>query len=393
MGTDHTSTASTTGDETSRLLTRTAVIVVSYGSPGLLESNLAQVCQNVPEARYVLVDSFSTSEVREETLAMAREHDWVVETPETNVGFGGGVNLGAARARAEGAEILLLLNPDATISRANLIRLVSRVQAEPLTLVAPVLTDSEGHVVADRTVVCLADGSMRSPRSSRPIPPGGTRPWLSGACLALSTRLFEAAGGFDERYFLYWEDVDFCARVLGAGGALMLARGATAVHDEGGTQASSTTPDQGRAKSDTYYYYNTRNRLLYAALQLERAEQRRWAATSAAAAREIVLRGGKRQLLNSRSSLRAAWAGTRDGLHLLRQVRRGESPAEGVPLIREDSDNSGAGESSKASKNSGDGESSRAGESRDAGWPEGPEGPEGPAGAASTQSPDSPESP
>ena len=134
-------------------------------------------------------------------------------------------------------------------------------------------------------------------------------------------------------------------------------------------------------------------RLEFADVQLERAEQRRWAATSAAAAREIVLRGGKRQLLNSRSSLRAAWAGTRDGLHLLRQVRRGESPAEGVPLIREDSDNSGAGESSKASKNSGDGESSRAGESRDAGWPEGPEGPEGPAGAASTQSPDSPESP
>jgi len=142
MGTDHTSTASTTGDETSRLLTRTAVIVVSYGSPGLLESNLAQVCQNVPEARYVVVDSFSTSEVREETLAMAREHDWVVETPETNVGFGGGVNLGAARARAEGAEILLLLNPDAAISRENLIRLVSRVQAEPLTLVAPAPTDT-----------------------------------------------------------------------------------------------------------------------------------------------------------------------------------------------------------------------------------------------------------
>lgn len=387
MGTDHTSTTSTAGEETSRLLARTAVVVVSYNSSELLKTNLARVCQDVPEARFVVVDNLSTPQVREATLALGREHGWSVETPETNTGFGGGINLGVARARAEGAEVLLLLNPDAVISRENLIRLVSRAQAEPLTLVAPVLTSSEGSIVADRTVVCLADGSMRSPRSTRPIPPGGTRPWLSGACLALSTRLFEAAGGFDERYFLYWEDVDFCARVLGAGGALMLARGATAVHDEGGTQASSTTPDQGRAKSDTYYYYNTRNRLLYAALQLERAEQRRWAATSAAAAREIVLRGGKRQLLNSRSSLRAAWAGTRDGLHLLRQVRRGESPAEGVPLIREDSDNSGAGESSKASKNS------RAGESRDAGWPEGPEGPEGPAGAASTQSPDSPESP
>ena len=114
----------------------------------------------------------------------------------------------------------------------------------------------------------------------------------------------------------------------------MLARGAAAVHDEGGTQADQTASDGRRAKSDTYYYYNARNRLLYAALQLDRAEQRRWAATSAAAAREIVLRGGRRQLLSSRSSLRAAWAGTRDGLRLLRRIQRGEPPAEGVPLTR-----------------------------------------------------------
>ena len=292
MGSDHTSTTPATGGETSRLLERTAVIVVSYGSPELLKSNLAQISQEVPEARIVVVDSFSTPEMREATIALADEHGWLVELPETNTGFGGGMNLGAARARTEGAEILLLLNPDAIISRESLIRLVSRVRAEPLTLVAPVLTNSEGRIVADRTVVCLADGSMRSPRSTRPIPPGGTRPWLSGACLALSTRLLEATGG---------------------------------------TQDGTGT---GRAKSDTYYYYNARNRLLYAALRLGRSEQRRWAATSAAAAREIVLRGGRRQLLGSRSSLRATWAGTRDGLRLLRRCQHGDPPAEGVPLTR-----------------------------------------------------------
>ena len=282
MGSDHTSTTPATGGETSRLLERTAVIVVSYGSPELLKSNLAQISQEVPEARIVVVDSFSTPEMREATIALADEHGWLVELPETNTGFGGGMNLGAARARTEGAEILLLLNPDAIISRESLIRLVSRVRAEPLTLVAPVLTNSEGRIVADRTVVCLADGSMRSPRSTRPIPPGGTRPWLSGACLALSTRLFEVTGGFDERYFLYWEDVDFCARVLDVGGALMLARGAAAVHDEGGTHSEaqgshdSQDSEQGnRSKSDIYYYYNVRNRLLYAGLHLDRATQRR----------------------------------------------------------------------------------------------------------------------
>ena len=196
---------------------------------------------------------------------------------------------------------------------------------------APVLTDSEGRVVADRAVVCLADGSMRSPRSTRPIPPGGTHPWLSGACLALSTRLFEAVGGFDERYFLYWEDVDFSRRVVSSGGALVLAREAVAVHDEGGTQRDGDA-DAGPAKSDAYYYYNIRNRLLYAALHLDAAARRRWAATAPAAARAIVLRGGRRQLLHSRSSLRAAWAGTRDGLRLMRRCARGELPGPDTPI-------------------------------------------------------------
>ena len=62
MGSDHTSTTPATGGETSRLLERTAVIVVSYGSPELLKSNLAQISQEVPEARIVVVDSFSRCE-------------------------------------------------------------------------------------------------------------------------------------------------------------------------------------------------------------------------------------------------------------------------------------------------------------------------------------------
>ena len=74
MGSDHTSTTPATGGETSRLLERTAVIVVSYGSPELLKSNLAQISQEVPEARIVVVDSFSTPEMREATIALADEH-------------------------------------------------------------------------------------------------------------------------------------------------------------------------------------------------------------------------------------------------------------------------------------------------------------------------------
>ena len=300
------------------LLSRTAVVVVSYDSAALLERTLARVAEDSPEARIVVVDNYSTPTAREELVALASSHGWEAVLPETNTGFGGGMNLGAARARELGADLLVLLNPDAVIARADLI--------------------SSGRIVSDGIVVCLADGSMRSRRSPRPIPPGGTQPWLSGACLALSTDLFEATGGFDARYFLYWEDVDFSARVLAVGGSLDLARDAVAVHDEGGTHSGSAESgdgeQEGRAKSDIYYYYNVRNRLLYAGLHLDRSAQRRWVATAGRAAREIVLRGGRRQLLHTRRPLITAAQATRDGLRLLQAARRGELPDIDQPLIR-----------------------------------------------------------
>ena len=135
--------------------------------------------------------------------------------------------------------------------------------------------------------------------------------------------------------------MDFSARVLAAGGSLDLARGAVAVHDEGGTHSeaqgshdSQDSEQEDRSKSDIYYYYNVRNRLLYAGLHLDRATQRRWVATAGRAAREIVLRGGRRQLLRTQRPLITAAQATHDGLRLLRAARRGELPDVDEPLIR-----------------------------------------------------------
>ncbi|WP_010613865.1 glycosyltransferase family 2 protein, partial [Actinomyces oris] len=104
------------------LLSRTAVIVVSYDSAKLLERTLAHVAEDSPEARIIVVDNYSTPAAREELVALASSRGWEAVLPETNTGFGGGMNLGAARARELGADLLVLLNPDAVIARADLIR-------------------------------------------------------------------------------------------------------------------------------------------------------------------------------------------------------------------------------------------------------------------------------
>ena len=101
----------------------------------------------------------------------------------------------------------------------------------------------------------------------------------------------------------------------GAGGELRVVETARAVHDEGGTQASSGGQ---RVRSDTYYYFNIRNRLLFAggtsipppaALGPARLPE----------AYEILQRGGRRQLLTSAGPWRAAVRGTIDGLRALRR--------------------------------------------------------------------------
>ena len=64
------------------------------------------------------------------------------------------------------------------------------------------------------------------------------------------------------------------------------------------------TDARGATSRVTFDSHGYRDLVSYRKRRLGRAEQRRWAATAAAAAREIVLRGGRRQLLNSRSSVK-----------------------------------------------------------------------------------------
>lgn len=284
------------------------LVVVNYGSSDLLERHLVGLTATLgASAVTVVVDNPTTSDERMLVERLAAARGWIIERPYENVGFGGGVNLGANRALAEGADVLLLLNPDASIDSLSVRRLVDVVSADPMTLAAPIIFDSTGNL--------WFDGAGLDPRTGRIVTSDhlgepGIEPWLTGACLAVSEQLWRAVGGFNEHYFLYWEDVALSRRVRETGGRLQLVPGATAVHDEGGTQGLCTGS---RRKSDTYYYYNIRNRMLYASEFLTPAARRRWLLRSVPEAWQVLLRGGRRQLLNPRSPFSTATSAVLDG--------------------------------------------------------------------------------
>ncbi|WP_082368953.1 glycosyltransferase family 2 protein [Arthrobacter sp. ERGS1:01] len=158
-----------------------AIVVVNYASHELLGQNLAAVAEGTPDADVVVVDSFSGAAEQQAVTALAAGHGWHVVTTEENVGFGVGMNLGVAAARARGAEAFLLLNPDAVIPAESLATLRAELEKSPLTLLAPTIYDAGGRVWFDGADVDLDSGETRSVHRRT----GNERvhPWLTGpAC-------------------------------------------------------------------------------------------------------------------------------------------------------------------------------------------------------------------
>lgn len=301
---------------------RIGIVVVNYGDPALLEQNLAALTRAVPGLRTVVVDNYSTPAAREAVTRLADAERWDLLLPDDNLGFGAGMNLGVARAIGHGVEQVLLLNPDATLTPEALDVLSQRCSAQPMTMFAPRIERPDGSLWFDGVDLYLHDGTIRSRRRREDHPGAAVAPWLSGACLMLSVELWARTGGFHDAYFLYWEDVDLSHRVVAVGGSLAVVEEATAVHDEGGTHDRSEAASA-RAKSTTYYYFNIRNRLLYAAEHLSPAEVRAWRRSTIPVAWSVLLQGGRRQFLSTRSPLRAGVRGVVDGLRLSKAAARG----------------------------------------------------------------------
>ncbi|MFT4281112.1 glycosyltransferase family 2 protein [Microbacterium sp.] len=292
-------------------MTSAALIVVNYGSSALLERNLVPLAESAPWLRVYVVDCFRDPVEQASVGALAEQHGWRALLLERNLGFGGGVNRGADAAIADGAEVIVVLNPDATLPEASARALVDAAAADPAALFSPVVLRPDGTIWSGGMDLHLDDGSLSGIRFRERNGDRPRRMWVSGACFAISSALWRRVGGFDEDFFLYWEDVDLSHRILDAGGRLVIDDTITAVHDEGGTQQSV---DPGRARSELFYYYNIRNRLLYAARHLDAETYRQWRRSTLRVSYGTLLGGGRRQLVRSIAPWRALARGMRDGL-------------------------------------------------------------------------------
>lgn len=266
---------------------RLAVVVVNYGSHRLLAQNLADLPLAAAGFDVVVVDNFTNAHELAALKELAAANAWTVVANPGNYGFGGGMNVGVARAKELGCGVLLLLNPDVRLDVGTIKSLHRQVCAEPLVLVSPAILNPAGKSWFAGGELNPGSGAVRT---SRAADMSDRYAWLTGACLAVSTSLWELAGGFDPDYFLYWEDVDFSLRCSRAGAKLAVRGDLSVVHEVGGTQ--------GEGKSAIYMYYNCRNRLLFASRWLPAGKQLAWIARTPIESYRIWRRGGRRSMLS-----------------------------------------------------------------------------------------------
>jgi GT2 family glycosyltransferase len=210
---------------------RVSVIVVAYRSAGCLAACLNALQPAVTEglAEAIVVDNASPDE---SAAIVERSFPWarLVRSPK-NLGFAGGVNLGLRESRAPK---VMLLNPDAEVGRDAIAGMLAWLDAHPAVgAVGPRVVRASGRTEVTagfrptmRTQVAEAFGLflfarwVPAWRSSMLLPtPGTPTPVdvLSGCCMVIPRRVLDRVGPFDERFFMYVEDVDWCVRAREAG--------------------------------------------------------------------------------------------------------------------------------------------------------------------------------
>ena len=223
----------------------TTIVVAHDSGPGLrhcLASVQREVAREGLIGEVVLVDNASRDGVPQ-ALTAELEQVRLLSNP-SNRGFGAAVN--QAWRRAEGRRILLL-NPDAELCEGALGHLMTALDDDPSAgLVAPALELPDGSrqksprrfydlaaVLARRTRFGRSAAGRRAAErhlmTGEPVEAGEVD-WVTGAAMLLERDAIAAAGPFDGRYFLYFEDVDLCRRLRAQGRAVRFEPAARVRH-------------------------------------------------------------------------------------------------------------------------------------------------------------------
>ena len=223
-----------------------SIIIATFNSASQIDHCLASLALHPPsvDRETLIVDNASL----DGTAALVRQRWPGIRVIDAggNVGFARANNIGI---RETSGTLVLLLNPDTIVPAGALDTLIGALEARPeVAVIGPRLVDGGGRAelsfgamigpAAELRQKLLVKGNDRGTPIVRAYVDRLTRSarevdWVSGACLLVRRIDAEAVGLMDERYFMYAEDVDFCAALRARGRTVRFHPDAQVVHLRG----------------------------------------------------------------------------------------------------------------------------------------------------------------
>jgi GT2 family glycosyltransferase len=229
-----------------------SAVIVCYKTPAELAGALGSLrAQSRAPDEIVIVDHGLADG---EGLDRAAFDGVRIEQPPANRGFGSGCNLGT---RGTTGDVLLFLNADVVLSAETLEVLLHRLHADArIGVVGPRILSGGKLQLSARAFPSFRTGLLgrrslltrvlirarRYPAEFRHTYGGGGEvDWVSGACMLVRREAFESVDGFDEQFFMYWEDADLCRRLHARGWSVHYEPSAVVHHATGASGTSERT--------------------------------------------------------------------------------------------------------------------------------------------------------
>ncbi len=229
------------------------VVVVTYNPGETLETFLTSLKAAGPVASVTVVDSDSPQKTAE---PVAKRHGAAFVAMPTNVGYGASSNAGA---RLGSAPYIAICNADVVVGEGAFAALIAEAEAEPsIGSLGPRIREVDGSLypsarplpsvwlgAGHALVGRVWPGNPWTRRYRPTLDPAGAPVdvgWLSGSCLVVRRDAFEAVGGFDEGFFMFFEDLELGRQIGLAGYRNRWVPAATVTHVGGHSWRSDPTP-------------------------------------------------------------------------------------------------------------------------------------------------------
>ena len=235
-------------------------VIVTWNARATIWRCINSIFNQAPDAEVIVVDNNSA----DETASYVEQRFpsvHVIRNP-WNAGFGQACNAGAALARGK---YVCFLNPDAVLDANCITAIMETFETSPdIAICGPALRSSSGAVTSagerfltiPRFILRRVFGikRVRVPECPAKVD------WVSGAALFVSREWFEAAGGFDHRFWMYVEDMHLCWKANSDGLAVRIVPEASVTHDHATSARTAVERTLRSNAASTFLWFRERGR-------------------------------------------------------------------------------------------------------------------------------------